>query len=163
MMQVLARWLWLLIVANLVACSTPRQAPVADYGRTYPTTRAPAELPRASGSLAGTPGTPSPQQSYRSRWVAASWNEVPGWQNDQLQDAWNAWLQNCERPGPLFAPLCKDVRQLMLGSDDDRRLWMMGHLQPYRVESLEGAAEGLLTSYYEPLFDASAHMRPGFE
>ena len=50
-------------------------------------------------------GTPSPQQSYRSRWVATSWNEVPGWQDDQLQDAWNAWLQNCVRPGPLFA-LC---------------------------------------------------------
>jgi membrane-bound lytic murein transglycosylase A len=123
----------------------------------------PVDAPRASGSLAGTPGTPSPQQSYRSRWVATSWNDVPGWQDDQLQDAWNAWLQNCERPGPLFAPLCKDVRQLMLGSDDDRRLWMMSHLQPYRVESLDGAVDGLLTSYYEPLFDASAQMRPGFE
>jgi membrane-bound lytic murein transglycosylase A len=134
-----------------------------DQGRPYPAARVPADAPRATGSLAGAPGTPSPQQSYRSRWVAASWNDVPGWQDDQLQDAWNAWLQNCERPGPLFAPLCKDVRQLMLGSDDDRRLWMMSHLQPYRVESLDGAVDGLLTSYYEPLFDASAQMRPGFE
>ena len=108
------------------------------------------------------PGTPSPQQSYRGRWVAVSWNEIPGWQNDEMQDAWNAWLQNCERPGPLFGPLCRDVRQLMLGSDDDRRLWMMSHLQPYRVESLDGIADGLLTSYYEPLFDASVQMRPGF-
>ena len=88
---------------------------------------------------------------------------MPGWQNDPMQDAWNAWLQNCERPGPLFGPLCQDVRQLMLGSDNDRRLWMMGHLQPYRVESLEGVSDGLLTSYYEPLFDASPQMRPGFE
>jgi membrane-bound lytic murein transglycosylase A len=55
------------------------------------------------------------------------------------------------------------VRQLLLGSDDDRRVWMMAKLRPYRVESLDGAVEGLLTSYYEPLFDASAHMRPGFE
>ena len=147
-----------------MACGTTRHAPVSDYGRTPPSAaRTPADAPRTTGSLAGTPGTPSPQQSYRSRWVAASWSEVPGWQNDQMQDAWNAWLQNCERPGPLFAPLCKDVRQLMLGSDDDRRLWMMGRLQPYRVESLDGASDGLLTSYYEPLFDASAQMRPGFE
>jgi membrane-bound lytic murein transglycosylase A len=109
------------------------------------------------------PNTPSPHQTYRSRWVSASWNDLPGWQNDGLHDAWNAWLQNCERPGPLFAPLCKDVRQLILASDDDRRLWMMAHLQPYRVESLDGNAEGLLTSYYEPLFDASATQRPGFE
>jgi len=146
-----------------VACGTPRRAPVSDYARPSPATRVPADAPRASGTLAGTPGTPNPQQSYRSRWIAASWREVPGWQNDEMQDAWNAWLQNCERPGPLFAPLCKDVRQLMLGSDEDRRVWMMSKLQPYRVESLEGSAEGLLTSYYEPLFDASAQMRPGFE
>ena len=148
-----------------MACGTSRQAPVSDYGRpaASPAPRAPADLPRTTGSLAGMPGTPTPQQSYRSRWVAASWNDVPGWQNDPLQDAWNAWLQNCERPGPLFAPLCQDIRQLLLGSDDDRRLWMMSRLQPYRVESHDGAVEGLLTSYYEPLFDASAQMRPGFE
>jgi membrane-bound lytic murein transglycosylase A len=156
-----------LIVGSLVACGTTRRAPVdldaSPAPVTAPITKPAPEAPRASGVLAGMPGTPSPQQSYRSRWVAASWRDVPGWQNDKLQDAWNAWLQNCERPGPLFAPLCKDVRQLMLGSDDDRRLWMMANLQPYRVESLDGVAEGLLTSYYEPLFDASAQMRPGFE
>ena len=163
MKDILWRTTWALIVGSLVACGTPRRAPVSDYARPSPATRVPADAPRASGTLAGTPGTPNPQQSYRSRWIAASWREVPGWQNDEMQDAWNAWLQNCERPGPLFAPLCKDVRQLMLGSDEDRRVWMMSKLQPYRVESLEGSAEGLLTSYYEPLFDASAQMRPGFE
>jgi membrane-bound lytic murein transglycosylase A len=167
MKQMVARRLQALVaitlVATLVGCGTTRRAPISDTPRPYPAARVPADAPRASGSLAGTPGTPSPQQSYRSRWVAASWNDVPGWQDDQLQDAWNAWLQNCVRPGPLFAPLCKDVRQLMLGSDDDRRLWMMSHLQPYRIESLDGAVDGLLTSYFEPMFDASAQMRLGFE
>ncbi len=167
MRHMAVRWTQALVVIMLITalsgCGSTRRAPVNDYGRPHPAARAPSDAPRASGSLAGTPGTPSPQQSYRSRWVAVSWNDIPGWQDDQLQDAWNAWLQNCERPGPLFAPLCKDVRQLMLGSDNDRRLWMMSHLQPYRVESLEGALDGLLTSYYEPLFDASAQMRPGFE
>ena len=162
MRQILWRLTWALIVGSLAACGTSHRAPLHDSGRPYPVARPSAETPRASGALAGMPGTPSPQQSYRSRWVAVSWNEVPGWQNDEMQDAWNAWLQNCERPGPLFGPLCRDVRQLMLGSDDDRRLWMMSHLQPYRVESLDGSADGLLTSYYEPLFDASAQMRPGF-
>ncbi len=154
---------WALIVGSLVACGTAQRAPVNDVARAHSNTRMPTDAPRASGTLAGMPGTPSPQQSYRSRWVAASWNEVPGWQNDELQDAWNAWVQNCERPGPLFAPLCKDVRQLMLGNDEDRRVWMVSHLQPYRVEALDGATDGLLTSYYEPLLDASATQRPGFD
>ena len=153
------------VLAGLVACGS---GPVRRTGSEAlpPTSGASgAVLPpaRVSGGLAGQPNTPSPQQPYRSRWVAVSWNDLPGWQDDSLHEAWNAWLQNCERPGPLFAPLCKDVRQLILANDDDRRLWMMAHLQPYRVESLEGHSEGLLTSYYEPLFDASATQRPGFE
>jgi membrane-bound lytic murein transglycosylase A len=150
-----------LLAVLLAACGTSRHAPVHDYAR--PSPKPTVSYPKASGSLAGSPGTPSPSQSYRSRWLPVSWQELPGWQNDNLQDAWNAWLQNCERPGPLFAPLCQDVRQLTLGSDDDRRLWMMSHLQPYRVEAIEGGSDGLLTSYYEPMFEASATQRPGFE
>ncbi|MEY4362761.1 MAG: hypothetical protein RLZZ24_113 [Pseudomonadota bacterium] len=145
----------------LVGCGTGARRPVQEPAPRPPPTA--AELPRASGGLAGMPGTPSPQQSYRSRWVAASWSDLPGWPNDDLQDAWNAWLQNCARPGPLFAPLCQSVRALSLGSDDERRMWMMANLQPYRVESLEGQTDGLLTSYYEPLFDASLVRRAGFE
>ncbi len=165
-LRMICHLLCALLVGSLVACgsgSVRRTAP--DEPPPSVAIPSPAALPpaRASGGLAGMPNTPGPQQAYRSRWVSVSWNDLPGWQNDTLHDAWNAWLQNCERPGPLFAPLCKDVRQLILANDDDRRLWMMAHLQPYRVESLEGNTDGLLTSYYEPLFDASATQRPGFE
>lgn len=156
--------IWLLLCLSawvLSACSTgPRRAVVEPPPRPAPVQ---TEAPRASGALAGLPGTPSPQQAYRSRWVSVAWSELPGWQDDDLQDAWNAWLQNCTRPGPLFAPLCQSARALSLGSDDDRRLWMMAHLQPYRVESLDGQVDGLLTSYYEPWFDASRERRAGFE
>jgi membrane-bound lytic murein transglycosylase A len=152
---------WLVLLLLLSACGTGPRRPVVE-----PPVRPPvatSDVPRASGGLAGTPGTPSPQQPYRSRWVSVPWSDLPGWQDDDLQDAWNAWLQNCSRPGPLFAPLCQSVRSLSLGSNDERRWWMMANLQPYRVESLDGQADGLLTSYYEPLFDASRERRPGFE
>jgi membrane-bound lytic murein transglycosylase A len=59
--------------------------------------------------------------------------------------------------------LCRQVKQLVLADDQDKRLWLMAHLQPYRVESLDGNPDGLLTSYYEPWMEASAFMRPGFE
>jgi len=32
---------------------------------------------------------------------------------------------------------------------------MFRHLQPYRVESLQGESQGLLTAYYEPIFEAN--------
>jgi membrane-bound lytic murein transglycosylase A len=83
------------------------------------------------------------------------WTDLPGFENDSLFEAWNAWIKSCERPGPAFAPLCPDIRRLSIGSAEEQRAWMVSRLQPYRVESLSGVAEGQLTSYYEPVFRAS--------
>ena len=91
----------------------------------------------------------------KSRWVPVSWSELPGFDTDALHEAWNAWIKSCERPGPSFAPLCPEVRRLSIGSPEEQRAWMTTRLQPYRVETLQGAAEGLLTSYYEPVLKAS--------
>lgn len=100
--------------------------------------------------------------SAKSRWIAVSWSELPGFPEDSLFEAWNAWLKSCERPGPAFAPLCSEVRRLSIASLQDQRHWMMARLQPYRIESLQGAAEGQLTSYYEPVFKASRQPGQGY-
>ncbi len=93
-------------------------------------------------------------QQAKSRWVPVRWAELPGFGDDALFEAWNAWLKSCERPGPVFAPLCGEVRRLSIGSVDEQRHWMVQRLQAYRVEPLQGASDGLLTGYYEPLLDA---------
>ena len=72
-----------------------------------------------------------------------------------LHEAWNAWLKSCERPGPSHARLCPEVRRLSIGSPEQQRAWMTERLQPYRVESLQGPTDGLLTGYYEPMLEAS--------
>ena len=77
-------------------------------------------------------------------------------------EAWNAWLKSCERPGPVFAALCAEVRRLSISSTDDQRAWMMARLQPYRVDALSGPAEGLLTAYFEPVLVASRTPTAGF-
>jgi membrane-bound lytic murein transglycosylase A len=98
----------------------------------------------------------------KSRWVPVPWADLPGFEGDNLFEAWNAWLKSCERPGPVFAPLCAEVRRLSIASASEQRAWMVSRLQPYRVESLQGAAEGLLTSYYEPVLKASRQPAPGY-
>ena len=99
----------------------------------------------------------------RSRWVPVAWEELPGFEADDTHQAWNAWLRSCERPGPVFAPLCDEVRRLMLVEPQEQRQWMRERLRPYRVEALGGAGgEGLLTGYFEPLVRASRVQRPGF-
>ena len=99
----------------------------------------------------------------KSRWVPVRWAELPGFEEDQLSEAWNAWLKSCERPGPTFAPLCSEVRRLSIATGQQQRDWMVSRLQPYRIETLQGAADGLLTSYYEPVLKASRRAGSGFE
>ncbi len=101
-------------------------------------------------------------QQGKSRWVPVRWSELPGFQDDALHEAWNAWLKSCERPGPALAPLCGEVRRQSLSTADAQRAWLRARLQPYRVEPLSGTTEGLLTSYFEPVFDASRTPRAGF-
>nr|WP_232533356.1 MULTISPECIES: MltA domain-containing protein [Ramlibacter] len=141
------RYGWALIVGMLAGCaSVPLPEPV-------PATAPPPAPSAAAPADEAAPGAPLLQG--RSRWVPVRWNELPGFDDDALHEAWNAWLRSCERPPAAFAALCPQVRQLSIGSAQEQRAWMRERLQPYRIEPLQGAAEGLLTAYYEPLLDAS--------
>ena len=141
-------------LALLVACSTPMPQSLPD-----------APLPAAPGTQAAYPGDTGPlppaMVQAKSRWTAVRWAELPGFDDDALHEAWNAWIKNCERPGLRLAPLCPDVRRLSIAGGPEQRAWMLARLQPYRVESVQGNADGQLTSYYEPVLKAS--RQPGGE
>ena len=117
--------------------------------------------PPSAGPLP-TPGAAAPPGLVlgKSRWQPVGWSELPGLEADTMHEAWNAWLRSCERPGPVFAPLCPQIRRLALASAAEQRGWMMQTLQPYRVEPLNGPTDGLLTAYYEPLLEASRLPTP---
>ncbi len=147
------------IVGMLAACGgVPLQsrAPVAPTPST-----APLPEPRPAVVESSTAQGPVRLQA-RSRWTPVAWSDLPGWQDDPLHEAWNAWLKSCERPGPTFAPLCAEVRRLSLGQGDEQRSWMMARLQPYRVDTLQGDSQGLLTGYYEPVLEGSRVATPEF-
>jgi len=87
--------------------------------------------------------------------VSVPWTDLPGFADDNLFEAWNAWLKSCERPAGIFVTLCPDIRRLSIGSAEQQRAWMQERLQPFRVESAQGEATGLLTAYFEPVLEAS--------
>ncbi len=142
--RLLQRLQLLVIVGMLASCAS--RAPL-------PTAPTPAPVPPDNTVRADAITHP------KSRWVPVPWSELPGWNADTLYDAWNAWIRSCEKPAAGFAALCADVRRLSIASEGEQRAWMVERLQPYRVESLDGAAEGLLTSYYEPVMVAA--RKPG--
>ena len=145
-----------LIVGTLAACgSVPLSSPQP----------LPATAPSLSDASADDDNVALPAEIFRakSRWTPVRWRELPGFEGDALFEAWNAWLKSCERPGPVFAPLCAEVRRLSIGDADLQRQWLRQRLQPYRVDALDSpVADGLLTAYFEPLYEASRTPRPGF-
>ncbi|HEY5579647.1 MAG TPA: MltA domain-containing protein [Rhodoferax sp.] len=156
MNQLRSKVLNIWIVGMLVGCSSapiPPQQPAA-----------PMEL--AAPSISARPGDagplPGPIVRAKSRWTAVRWAELPGFEDDSLFEAWNAWIKSCERPGPVFAPLCSEVRRLSIGDEPQRRAWLQARLQPYRVDTLTGDAEGLLTAYFEPVLDAARSASADF-
>src|ERR1035437_1142779 len=143
------RFLWAglngLLVALLFACSSaPAPSPLIASEPT-PT----GGEPHITGVL------PGAIVQTKSRWTPVHWNELPGFNDDALFEAWNAWLKSCERPAAAFASLCREVRRLSIGSAQEQRAWLLERLQPYRVETLAGGTEGLLTAYFEPVLYAS--------
>ncbi len=135
------------IVGTLAACGS---VPLTPVGETQRATQSPAvQSPAEAGALG-----PAIMQG-KSRWTPVRWSELPGFNEDAMHEAWNAWLKSCERPAAPFTALCPEVRRLSIGSGDEQRAWMVERLQPYRIDPLQGASEGLLTGYYEPMLDAT--------
>jgi len=143
-----------LLAGVLLACATPPQ-PAPDSSTTAP--GVPLIQPDTAASV------PALVRG-NSRWQPVAWTELPGFDRDKLFEAWNAWLKSCERPGPVFAPLCPEVRRLSIGSEAEQRQWLLERLQPYRVEPLQGGpVAGLLTAYFEPELQARRLPGAGFE
>lgn len=137
------------VAAMLAACSTTSPEPP------YP---GPAYVPLPPPALLG---LPSITQSA-SRWVPVPWQELPGLSEDALHEAWNAWVRSCERPHPAFQTLCPQVRRLSIGTPQEQRAFLFERLQPYRVETNNGAVDGLLTGYYEPEMNATRLPSAGY-
>jgi membrane-bound lytic murein transglycosylase A len=101
------------------------------------------------------PSKPSgPLLREQSRWVPVAWQDLPGWSTDSQQAAWPALVVSCQRPLQEWTHLCATLQQAPPRNEAQARAWLTQHLQPYRVESLEGTAHGLITGYYEPSIEA---------
>ncbi len=150
------------ILGLLAACaSTPLPPAEGDDSHGAPT------VPGAAADASPAPGVPIVRA--RARWVPARWSDLPGWGADRpidrTSELWPSLLRSCDRPAAGWAAVCAKARAAATPafSDEAAREWLQQHLQPYRVESLDGSADGLVTGYFEPLVEGSRLPRDGFK
>jgi membrane-bound lytic murein transglycosylase A len=138
----------------LAACSGVPLPPQAPLPGAQPAAPAAPTAPLPPAPDDGAPLPPALVQG-KARWQPVHWSELPGFAEDALFEAWNAWIRSCERPPAALAALCPEVRRLSIGTAQEQRAWMVRRLQPYRIEALQPGTGPLLTGYYEPMLDAS--------
>jgi len=144
-----------LILGLLSSCASPPAGPPP----APPTPTAPAPPPAAL------PSFPVPAEAFeraRARWIPADWADLPGWADDRVAEFWPALQNSCTRPAAGWAELCARVLLDPPADEAAARRWLSAWLRPWRVEGLDGVADGLITGYFEPLIEARRTPRDGY-
>lgn len=88
------------------------------------------------------------------------WSDLPGWNSDNLQDAWQAFLESCHalRFKAEWATPCTAAQSVTVDSSAAVRQYFESNFQPYEIVKRTGPIRedtGLITGYFEPLLHGS--------
>ena len=131
----------LILIGGLIsACSTP-----------------PTRGPGYKGS-SGSP--PSSYSSSIASFNPVSWQTLPGWKEDDLTQAWPAWLRSCEalrkRNTEInWRSVCSLTNGVAVQDSQAIRTYFEGNFQAYEIRNHAGSETGLITGYYEPVMNGS--------
>jgi membrane-bound lytic murein transglycosylase A len=139
--QTLATSVFAILIGSLiVGCSTP------------PT--------RSTSSRSSSGAVPSNYSSAIASFRAVSWSALPGWRDDDLLQAWPAWLRSCEalrkRNSEInWRQVCSQVTGISARDSQAIRLYFEDNFQAYEIRNSAGSETGLVTGYYEPVMNGS--------
>ena len=131
----------IVMVSLIAGCSTP-------------STRGTGYRPSTSGAA------PAAYSSSIASFTAVSWQSLPGWQEDDLSQAWPAWLKSCDalrkRAGEVNWRQTCSLANGVSGRDSQAiRRYFENHFQAYEIRNNSGSEVGLITGYYEPVMNGS--------
>ena len=109
-----------------------------------------------SSSTPVSPNYNSPIASFS----AVSWQALPGWQEDDLSQAWPAWLKSCDalrkRNSELnWRQVCSQTASVSVRDAQAIRRYFESNFQPFEIRNSAGSETGLVTGYYEPVMNGS--------
>lgn len=133
-----------LVLVLLVGCATPP-------------TRAPGQRAPSTDSSAPPASFSSPIASFSP----VAWQQIPGWQEDDLSAAWSAWLESCKamvkrNSTRSWSGVCDRAKTVAGSNPQAVRRYFEDSFQAYAIRSNStGSETGLVTGYYEPIMNGS--------
>ncbi len=93
----------------------------------------------------------------------ARWEDVKGWNDDNLAEAHGALLASCGVlvKQPVWRAACEEARALS-AENAALRAFFESRFRPWRVVNPDASREGLVTGYYEPLLRGSRERSKSF-
>ncbi len=132
----------LVIALLLGACVTPPK---------------PFKTPKPAPSVPAQPVPKSEIIPSAGNLRAVSFDQLPGWSEDDLTQLWPAFLASCEvlirRAG--WKEVCTDAQQLGAADSAGLRNFFESRFLPHQVRNTDGSVSGTVTGYYEPLLRGS--------
>jgi membrane-bound lytic murein transglycosylase A len=106
-----------------------------------------------------TPPTPPaqppavPPKPATLQMLPATYAQLPGWDKDDLRAAWPAFMSSCSvlLKQPAWKEACTVARTVNGNDERAIRTFFEAFLEPNQVIAPDGASDGLITGYYEPL------------
>jgi membrane-bound lytic murein transglycosylase A len=144
-----------LVALALAACTTtpPPKAPVAmqpPAGTVAVPAPVPPEPPKAAPTPLMTPTT---------------FGALPGWQEDDLRQAWPAFMASCRAIGvkAQWKTPCSAARVVDAADGAAVRQFFEQYFVPNLVRASDGADTGLITGYYEPMLRGARKRGGAFQ
>jgi membrane-bound lytic murein transglycosylase A len=152
----------LTLAALLAACTTPPPQPAPPVRLPPPVGPAPVP-PTVPPSVPPTvppsvpPTAPPPAPPPAPLFTPVAFEALPGWQQDDLRQAWPAFQASCRALGAKadWKTVCAAARMVDAQDGAAIRRFFEAYFVPNLVRAADGADSGLVTGYYEPFLRGS--------
>ena len=100
---------------------------------------------------------PPPKPATDARYEPVAFAALPGWSATPLAASVRAFVAGCARvaPGQVMHEACEAARRLPAGDEAAARAFYQDAFEAYALVAPDGAREGMVTGYYEPVLEGS--------
>jgi membrane-bound lytic murein transglycosylase A len=140
------------VASLLAACTTaPTRAPQPQPARP------PVTMPPPVGPVAEPPAPAPVKPPPAPLMTPTTFSALPGWQEDDLRQAWPAFMASCRAIGSRadWKTACTAAQVVDARDAGAIRQYFEANFVPNLVRAEDGSDTGLITGYYEPMLHGS--------